>query len=146
MLITTQVLQKLHPDISIERFRALSPEYLLYCLLNLYFPPWLVKILKLAIQKIESRHFYSCPRQISPPPYYHLTGRVKLLNLPGGGFSEVYPSAERSGCGLSNFNCVLLIINCHRVLKFCYHGPGIYVNQCNLQFWRKGFSRIPKQD
>ena len=31
-------------------------------------------------------------------------------------------------------------------MKFCYHGPGIYVNQCNLQFWRKGFSRIPKQD
>ena len=59
----------------------LSLEFLLSFFSNLYIPPWLGKIFKFVVfrllenafasQKIESRHFFSCPRHNSPPVLCH---------------------------------------------------------------------------
>ena len=52
-----------------------------------------------ANQKIESRHFYACPRQ-NPPKgsYYHPKGRGKLLILPASVFFEIlFPPPAESG-------------------------------------------------
>ena len=71
---------------------------------NLYIPTWLKKSFKLIMfsllenafvnQKIESRHFYSCPQAKYLPGYYHHPQTEENYSFPQA-FQKFIPPAER---------------------------------------------------